>query len=274
MPQKVDDGLRPGDIAAKRAAKGLAQRAGQHIDLHSGMGGRPAPLRPHEPGRVAIVHHRQGAVLLGQRHDFGQFRQIAIHRKDAIRRDHDEPRTISARLPQLRLEIVHVGVCVTVTLCLAKPDAVDDRGMVEGVGDHRVLWPQKRLEQAAIGIEAGGEEYGICLAEEPRDTLLQLSVQVLRAADEPDRGHAVTMIVHRRLSRRDQRRVIRQPKVIVGAQVQHVAPRDPDMRPLRRLDLPFAFHQPLGVDAAQGFGQVIEETGLVRHVRISSVMME
>ena len=43
-------------------------------------------------------------------------------------------------------------------LRLAQPDAVDDAGVVERIGDDRVLLIQQRLEQAAVGIEAGGVE--------------------------------------------------------------------------------------------------------------------
>ena len=66
-------------------------------------------------------------------------------------------------------QIVHVGVAVAVALGLAEPDAVDDGGVVEGVADDRVLLVQQGLEQAAIGVEAGGIEDGILGAEEAGD---------------------------------------------------------------------------------------------------------
>ena len=43
---------------------------------------------------------------------------------------------------------------VAVALGLAQADAVDDRGVVQLVGDDRVVLAEQRLEQAAVGIEA------------------------------------------------------------------------------------------------------------------------
>jgi hypothetical protein len=43
---------------------------------------------------------------------------------------------------------------------------------------------QQRLEQAAVGVEAGGVEDGVLGAEERGDLRFQLLVQILRAADE------------------------------------------------------------------------------------------
>src|SRR5690606_41705066 len=61
--------------------------------------------------------------------------------------------------------------------------AVDDRGVVERVGDDRVLLAQQRLEQPAVGVEAGGVEDRVLGAEETGDGLLELLVQVLRSEE-------------------------------------------------------------------------------------------
>jgi hypothetical protein len=75
------------------------------------------------------------------------------------------PGALGAGGLQLRLQIVHVGIGVAIAPRLAQADAVDDRGVVQRVGDHRVLGAQKRLEQPAIGIETGSEEDRVILAE-------------------------------------------------------------------------------------------------------------
>ena len=59
-------------------------------------------------------------------------------------------------------------------------------------------------------------------AREPR---LQRLVHVLRAADEAHRGHAVAVAVERRLAGRDQRRMVGEAEVVVGAEVQHLRRR-------------------------------------------------
>ncbi len=93
------------------------------------------------------------------------------------------------------LERGHVGVVVDEALGLAQADAVDDRGVVEGVGDDGVLGPEQGFEQAAVGVEAGGVEDGVLHLEEFGDFLLELLVEVLRAADEADRGQAEAVLV-------------------------------------------------------------------------------
>ena len=62
--------------------------------------------------------------------------------------------------------------------------------MVQLVGDDGVLGPQQGLEEAAVGVEAGGIEDGVLHAHELGDARLQLLVDVLGAADEADGGEA------------------------------------------------------------------------------------
>jgi hypothetical protein len=113
----------------------------------------------------------------------------------AIRR-----KRVSAFLQPL-LQFPHVVIGVAVAASLGQPDAVDDRGVVERVGDNRVLLAEQRLEQAAIRVETGGVEDRVLHAEEARQPRLQLFVLLLCAADEAHRGHAVAIAVERSLGR-------------------------------------------------------------------------
>ena len=72
----------------------------------------------------------------------------------------------SRGLLELGLQVGHVVVLVAKPLGLAEPDAVDDRGVVQLVGDDRVLGAQDRLEQPAVGVEARGIEDRVLGAEE------------------------------------------------------------------------------------------------------------
>src|SRR5690606_2935039 len=131
--------------------------------------------------------------------------------------------------------------------------AVDDRGVVERVGDDRVLLAQQRLEQPAVGIEAGGVEDRVLGAEEIGDGLLELLVQVLGAADEAHRGHAEAVRVQRFLRRLDHRRMVGQAQVVVGAEVEHRAPVvERDLRRLRAGDDALGLEQPGLADLAEG----------------------
>jgi len=152
--------------------------------------------------------------------------------KDAVGRD--QPVSRPGRLREARLELVHVAVRVTESLGLAQPDAVDDRRVVELVRDDRVLVVEQRLEEAAVGVEAGAEENRVVGAEKRREPLFELAVERLRSADEAHRRHPVAPAVEGLVRGLDHRRMARKAEVVVGAQVQELASIDADVRALRR----------------------------------------
>ena len=122
------------------------------------MLGRAAAAGADDAGGVAVVDMDQRVVALGEIADLVERGDDAVHREDAVGGDQLEARAGRVGRLQLRLEIGHVVVAVAVALRLAEADAVDDRGVVELVGNDRVLGAEQRLEQAAIGVEAGGIE--------------------------------------------------------------------------------------------------------------------
>ena len=115
------------------------------------------------------------------------------------------------------------GVGVAEALGLAQADAVDDGGVVQGVGDDGVLGGQQGFEHAAVGVEAGGVEDGVVGMEVVGDGSFQLLVEVLGAADEADGGHAVAALLHGLFGGGDETGVVGQAKVVVGAEVQGLA---------------------------------------------------
>ena len=169
--------------------------------------------------------------------------EVAVHREDAVRRDQAVPSV--GGLLEPRLELVHVAVRVAQPARLAEPDPVDDRGVVELIRDDRVLLAEQRLEQAAVRVEAGAEEDRVVGTEELGQTLLELAVQRLGAADEADRGHAVAPAVERLVGRLDDRRMVGEPEVVVRAEVEQLAaPGHVDMRALGRRDLELGLVEP------------------------------
>jgi len=198
-------------------------------------------------------------------HDLRQVGDIAIHRKDTVGDDQDVARAIGPRLFQLGLQIGHVRIGIAIALRLAQAHTVDDRGMVQRVGDDRILRPQKRFEHAAIGVEGGRIEDRVLAAGEFGDLRFQLLVQILGAADEAHRGHAETMTVQRRLRRLDQLRPVRQAKIVVGAEIDDMAliairPHI-DLGKLLRGDDPLALVEPVRLDVFQ-LGTKIGEKGV------------
>ena len=183
---------------------------------------RSAPaLVPHEAHGVAVVHHHQGVKLIGQIADPLEVGDVAVHGEYAVGGNQQLLAAGSPGVLQAAAEIFHIVVLVAVPLGLAQPHTVNDGGVVQLVGDDRVLRPQKGLEQTAVGIEAGGVQNGVLHAGEGGNFLFQLLVDGLGAADKPDGGEAEAPLVIAVLGGGNQLRVIGKTQIVVGAQVYH-----------------------------------------------------
>ncbi len=184
LTQHVDNLLATRGEATHRTAEGLAQ--GACVDVHTPVGieklTHAAACLAHNACRVALVHHHQGVIFLCQVANLVHRSHIAVHREHAVG-DDDAEALLLSRL-ELFLQVRHVGIGIAIALCLAQAHAVDDAGVVQGIADDGILVGEQRLEHTAVGIEAGGIKNGVVGMEKLADSLLQLLVDVLRAADE------------------------------------------------------------------------------------------
>src|SRR5262249_49569672 len=108
-------------------------------------------------------------------------------------------------------------------------------------------------------IEAGGVEDRILLAEVTRQALFQGLVDLLRAADEAHRGHAVTELRERALARGPHRGMVGEPEVVVGAEVDHFVIARVDECTLRAGDHPLALVEPLLAEGGEVTPQPLEK---------------
>ena len=200
---------------------------------------------------MALIDHDQRVVLLGKGADLVQRGGVAVHGEDTV--GDDDAETLLLGLLEALLQLVHVGVGVAVADGLAQTHAVDDRGVVQRVGDDGVLVGEQRLEDTAVRIEAGGVEDRVLGAEVVGDGLFELLVDVLAAADETDRRHAEAALVHRVLGGLDEARVVGETQVVVGAEVQYLAACHLDLGALRRFDDALVLVESCGLD----FGQLV-----------------
>src|SRR3954469_6220309 len=115
------------------------------------------------------------------------------------------------------------------SLSLAEANAVDDRGVIEGVGDDGILLGKQRLEKAAVGVEAGGVEDGFLHSDKIAEPLFQFFMLILRATDEADAGHAIAALIQRRPRRGDDGGLIRQAQIIIRTEIKHLAAVDFDL---------------------------------------------
>jgi len=101
---------------------------------------RAAPGLAHEPHGMRIIHHHQGIMLIRQLTDGRQIGQRPIHGKDAVGGNQAKTRRLG--VAQLGLEVGHVVVAIAIALGFAKADAVDDAGVIQFIGDDRILFPR------------------------------------------------------------------------------------------------------------------------------------
>ena len=226
------------------------------IDVEVRVGA--ATARADEPDGVRVVDQDECVVPLGEVADRVELGRVAVHREDAVGRD--QPEACVGGLVQPRLELVHVAVRVAEPPRLAEADAVDDRRVVQLVGDHGVPLVEQRLEDAAVGVEARAEQDRVLRAEERREALLQLAVERLRAADEPHRGHPVPPAVERLVRGGDHLGVVREAEVVVRAEVEQLAALlHRDVRALRRRHHELPLEQSLVGELGEPRGQVVAQ---------------
>src|SRR6056297_2831826 len=259
LPQPGDDLAPPGGEAAGGAAQRLAQRAGDdvHPAHHVAVLVGTAALPAEEAGGVAVVDHHQRFVFVGQIADALQIGDGAVHGEYAVGGDQAHARVL--RRAQLFLQVRHVVVSVAIALRLAQTDAVYDAGVIQRVADDGVLRSQQGLEQPAVGIETGGVEDRVLGPQEVADAAFQLLVHRLGPADEAHRCHAVAVLVDGPAGRGDDLRMVGQPQVVVGAEIDDVARvavlAHVDLGLLGPGDHPFLLVQALFLQLLGRFGQ-------------------
>ena len=104
-------------------------------------------------------------------------------------------------------------------LRLREARAVDDRGVVQRIGDDEIVLAQHGRHRPRIGREAGLEDHAGFHVLEARDLLLEFHVDLHRAGDGAHRARS-----HAEFARRLQRRLAQlgmrgQPQIIVRGQV-------------------------------------------------------
>ena len=146
--------------------------------------------------------------------------------------------------------------------------------MVKLVADNGVAFAEDGFEEAAIGVEARGIQNGVFRFQKITDFFLERLVQILRAAYEADGSEAKPVFIERFMRCLDERRVIGEAEVIIGAQIDHLAPvGETHERALRAGDEPFALQQAGGFErqrlALEPFTKVLEQCRPFQFSRLS-----
>ena len=133
----------------------------------------------------------------------------------------------------------------------AEANAVDQARVVQGIADNGIPLVQQGFEQSAVGVEAGAIEDGVFSAEEGADRRFEGFVQSLRSADESHGRHTIPEFSESVGGRLPHIRMIRQPEVIVRAEIDDVPLCHLNLGALRAQDLPFGLVETGGTDLRQ-----------------------
>ena len=93
--------------------------------------------------------------------------------------------------------------------------------MIQFIGDHCILGPEQGFKQPCIGIETGGIENGRFSANKGTEVIFQLFVNGLGATDKAHRCQAIAPLFQATYSCRLDLRMLSQPQIIVGTEIEH-----------------------------------------------------
>ena len=137
--------------------------------------------------------------------------------------------------------------------------------MVQLIGDDGVALAEEHLEDAPVGVEAGGVEDGVVGAEERRQRGFQVLVQGLGAADEADARHPKTPLVQGISRRSDDVGVVREAEIVVGAEVQRIPGCRRNVGRLGRGQSTLGFVEPRRPDLLDRRGEFVADCSVHGH---------
>ena len=136
---------------------------------------RSAAIRSHHTRAVRIIDHDSRIKLFRQRTNLVKRRDIAIHGKDAIRDNQTLTHILGCnkRIP----ETIHIAVLVNAALCLRQTAAIDNRCMIQAIGDNRIFRFHNRRNRACIRCKSALENKDIFDMLELGNQLFELVVE-------------------------------------------------------------------------------------------------
>ncbi len=188
---------RPARDKAAARGKRLGERAHAQVDpVLDAEQLRGACARRRARRRRAPVDH-QPAPCASHR---SMISRAARCRPPSRRRRRRRPGPAAVGLGSLELlgEQVQPPVAERAQLGPRQQAAVEDRGVVAGVGDHRVAGTEDRAERPDVGLVAGREHDRVLRAHPLGDLALEVEVQGDRAVQQARAGQAGAVALRRR----------------------------------------------------------------------------
>ena len=171
---------------------------------------------------MGLVHHEHRAMGAGQRRQFSQRGEIAIHGIERFRHDPwGASGVIAAPLRQGIGEAIDIVVGNQPVAGAGQAQALMHRGVDQLVDEDHVLALGHGGQQGGIGGEAGGQEQGALATKEAGRLGLQRLVLGIIAAQQARAARADGHAARQRRARRfGQRRVGGKAEIIVGGEIR------------------------------------------------------
>jgi len=242
---------RAGNEGAEGADR-FAEGAHQDIDLaeHACRLGGAASACAQAAGAVRIIEQHHRVRVVGPLHDLRHGRDVAVHAVDTV----DGDQHASGLRPHA-FERLGEGLDVAVTedrdLGAGEPGAVDDRGVVELVGDQHVAASDESRDHPDVRHVAGVEGQRGLASEERCELGLEGLVAREVARDEPRATRRAAPVAGRPFGGLDDLGVTCQVEIVAAREEQHVATIDTHARGLKPVEHAHAAIGPALVDAGE-----------------------
>src|SRR6266852_7508519 len=232
---------------------------------------RAATFGAEHAERVRVVDQKPGVVAFAQIEQRRQQRDVAVHAEYAI--GDDQPRS-RAGFGQRSRQETEIGVRVANHPGARQAHAVDQRSVIECVGENRILRAGERGNGADICLIAGGKK------QRPRHLheLGELRFEALVEGAVPAqkmRGALPDPVTRGGFDRRlYDPRMVGEPQVIIAAERKALLPVHDDARPLRALADKAAAAQAAALEFGELFGQALKDQGRITKNRGSCSWFE
>ncbi len=158
---------------------------------------------------------------LGERRERGG---VAVHAEEGL--GDEQPAARRPRLVEEACGTVRVSVGIDGYSRPGEAAAIDDAGMVEGVGDDDVLGSGQCGQDAEVGLIARGEDECSLAAEKPGQRLLEQAVRGEVAGDQAGGGGTEAVAGGGGGGGGGQGRVLGQAEIVIRAEGESRLPRD------------------------------------------------
>lgn len=126
------------------------------------------------------------------------------------------------RFFQTCFQFLYIVVGIAIAFSFVQTYIINNRRVVQCVGDNGVFRIQKRFKQVIVSIKVGRVENRIFYFQEGRQFLFKFFMVVLSVVNKTYRSYVEIVRIYFRFCRRNQIRMIRQFEIVVGIKVNDV----------------------------------------------------